>query len=364
MRRTSTILLILAAGVLVGWCSSQTLNRLASSPRPVAPRGPLPATEQSLVDRFREAKQSVVYITSIAYQRDWFSADYEKVAAGTGSGFIWDEQGHIVTNFHVIEGANELEVTLADQSVHRATPIGYAPEKDLAVLRMEKAPAKLRPVPVGASGDLQVGQSVMAIGNPFGLDSTLTTGIVSALGREIQSPSGRRIWGVIQTDAAINPGNSGGPLLDSFGRLIGVNTAIQTTSGSSAGIGFAVPVDTVNKIVPQLISRGRAARPDLGFDALPAGYAARLGWPQGIIVMTVRRGSAADRAGLRGISRAARGYALGDVIVAVNGKSITDMDRLLDMAYNEALGSVLELEVLREGRKVKVQVRLEQDRTI
>jgi S1-C subfamily serine protease len=202
----------------------------------------------------------------------------------------------------------------------------------------------------------------MAIGNPFGLDQTLTTGVVSALGREIQSATRRRITGVIQTDAAINPGNSGGPLLDSAGRLIGINTAIQSTSGSSAGIGFAVPVDTINRIVPQLISRGQPARVDLGFDPLTEAWAASLDVPPGVIVGRVSRGGAAERAGLRGLIRQARGYALGDIILSANGTPVKDMDRLLDLAEAEPPGSRLQLEVLREGRKVKVSLEINSGR--
>ncbi len=269
MRRITITVLLLTAGVFIGWCGNQVLTPATSGPRPVSPRGSLLPDEQAFISRFKEARSSVVYITSIAYKQDWFSFDVQAVPTGTGSGFVWDEQGHVVTNYHVIEGAQELEVTLSDHTTYQAKVVGLAPEKDLAVLRLQAAPAKLRPIPIGTSGDLQVGQRVLAIGNPFGLDQTLTTGVVSALGREIQSATRRRIAGVIQTDAAINPGNSGGPLLDSSGRLIGVNTAIQSTSGSSAGIGFAVPVDTVNRIVPQLISKGQILRPDPGFEPLP-----------------------------------------------------------------------------------------------
>lgn len=355
------ITFVLAAGVLVGWCSSGLANRQASAaPRPVKPRGALLPAEQALTELFKEARQSVAYITSVAYQRELFSFDVEAVPTGTGSGFVWDTEGHVVTNFHVIEGAQELVVTLSDGSLHRASVVGMAPEKDLAVLQLREAPAaKLRPIPIGSSADLQVGQSVMAIGNPFGLDQTLTTGIVSALGREIQSATRRRITGVIQTDAAINPGNSGGPLLDSAGRLIGVNTAIQSTSGSSAGIGFAVPVDTVNRIVPQLIARGRALRPDLGFEALSRNMTGYFDNPEGIVVLRIRPGSAADKAGLRGITREGRRFVLGDVILSANGKAMREMDRLLDLADNEALGSSLKLEVLREGRKLSLALPLE-----
>jgi S1-C subfamily serine protease len=364
MRKLFWVLLILFTGVLMGWCSSQALPRPASSPRTVTPRGPLPAWEQAGIDRFREARPSVVYITTIAYQRDWFSLDVQAVPTGTGSGFIWDELGHIVTNYHVVDNAQELEVTLSDHSTHRARVVGLAPEKDLAVIRLMDPPAKLRPIPVGTSADLQVGQFVMAIGNPFGLDQTLTSGIVSALGREIQSATRRRIKGVIQTDAAINPGNSGGPLLDSAGRLIGVNTAITSTSGSSAGIGFAVPVDTVNRIVPQLIAKGRVIRPDLGFEELDPSYASYFGNPKGVIVLRVQRGGAAERAGLQGITRDGRQFLLGDVIVGVGGRPIKDVDALLDIVEAESLGATIQLDVLRDGKKIRVPLRLETNREI
>lgn len=364
MRRLLSVSLVLVAGVLVGWCSSQAIVRSPAAPRPIASRGPLPAWEQAVIDRFREAKPSVVYITTIAYQRDWFSFDVQAVPTGTGSGLIWDELGHVVTNYHVVEEAQELEVTLSDHSTHRARVVGLAPEKDLAVIRLINPPAKLRPIPIGISGELQVGQSVVAIGNPFGLDQTLTTGVVSALGREIQSATRRRITGVIQTDAAINPGNSGGPLLDSAGRLIGVNTAITSTSGSSAGIGFAVPVDTVNRIVPQLITKGRVVRPDLGFEELDPAYAPSFGSPKGVIVLRARRGGAAERAGIQGITRSGRRFLLGDVIVGIGSRAVKDMDALLDALETEPLGNTIQLEILREGKRIRVPLRLEAAREI
>jgi S1-C subfamily serine protease len=346
-------------GLVIGWCSGQGIPRGAASPRAITPRGPLPAAEQSVVDRFREARASVVYLTSLAYQQDLFSLDVQTVPTGTGSGFIWDASGHIVTNYHVIQDAQEVEAALADGSRHKARVIGVAPEKDLAVLKLQDAEnLKLRPIPLGTSADLQVGQSVLAIGNPFGLDQTLTTGVVSALGREIQSATRRRITGVIQTDAAINPGNSGGPLLDSAGRLIGINTAIQSTSGSSAGIGFAVPVDTINRIVPQLISRGQPVRVDVGFDPLPEGWAATVDVPAGVIIGRVKRGGPAERAGLRGLVRQGRGYGLGDIILSVDGTPVKDMDRLLDLVETKS-GGRIQLEVLRDGKKLKVALDLE-----
>jgi S1-C subfamily serine protease len=359
MRKLAIYLLILGSGLWVGWCASQAVSRGSAAPRPVTPRGALPAAEQSVVDRFKEARVSVVYLTSLSFQQDLFSQDVQTVPTGTGSGFIWDPEGHVVTNFHVIEDAQEVEVALAHGTRTRARLVGAAPEKDLAVLQIQAKGLKLRPIPVGSSADLQVGQSVMAIGNPFGLDQTLTLGVVSALGREIQSATRRRISGVIQTDAAINPGNSGGPLLDSAGRLIGINTAIQSTSGSSAGIGFAVPVDTVNRIVPQLIARGRSARADLGFDPIPDAWAASLEVPKGIIVGRVRRGGPADRAGIRGLSRQERGWLLGDVILGVNGQPVKDMDRLLDLVEAEPAGSTVTLELYRQGQRIKVPLKVE-----
>jgi len=354
MRKLATLLIILGSGLWVGWCSSQAVARRNAVPRAVTPRGPLPPAEQSVVDRFKAARSSVVYLTSLAYQQDFFTLDVQTVPTGTGSGFIWDTEGRVVTNYHVIEDAQEVEVALADGTRHKARLVGVAPEKDLAVLQIQTKGLRLRPIPIGSSADLQVGQSVMAIGNPFGLDQTLTLGVVSALGREIQSATRRRISGVIQTDAAINPGNSGGPLLDSAGRLIGVNTAIQSTSGSSAGIGFAVPVDTVNRIVPQLIARGRSARADLGFDPIPDAWAANLDVPKGIIVGRVRRGGPADRAGLRGLTRQGGSWLLGDVILGANGQPVKDLDKLLDLVESEAPGSVVTLEVFRQGQKLKL----------
>jgi len=237
-----------------------------AAPRPVAARGDLAADEQATIALFKQASPSVVYITTLARRLVGYF-DVTEVPQGTGSGFLWDGSGHVVTNFHVIQGASAARVTLHDGSEWTATLVGASPDHDLAVLRIAAPRQRLAPILVGRSGDLQVGQRVFAIGNPFGLDFTLTTGIVSALGRSIPSLTGRKIEDVIQTDAAINPGNSGGPLLDSAGRLVGVNTQIASPSGASAGIGFAVPVDTVNRVVPQLIAHGKLARPWLGIAA-------------------------------------------------------------------------------------------------
>ena len=273
-------------------------SRTEASPRPVTPRGALFADEQGDIDVFKRLSPSVVHITTLGTQRDLFALNVQQVPRGTGTGFVWDERGHIVTNFHVIQGANAARVTLADQSTFDARLVGAFPDRDLAVLRIEAPAAKLPPIPVGASRDLLVGQRVYAIGNPFGLDQTLTVGVVSALNREIESFNERTIRGVIQTDAAINPGNSGGPLLDSAGRLIGVNTQIASPSGASAGIGFAIPVDEVNRIVPRLIRDGRYVRPAIGVTAGPAGLQRALQLPRGVAIVQVAPGSPAARAGL------------------------------------------------------------------
>lgn len=255
-RATAVFLILVLASVFLG------LAALAedSEPRTAQPRGELAAPEQATVSLFERLSPSVAYITSVALKRDWYSLNIYEIPRGAGSGFVWDRQGHIVTNFHVLEGASSAKITLSDQSTWEARVVGIAPEKDLAVLRVEAPGELLQPIPLGTSRDLKVGQSVLAIGNPFGLDRTLTTGIISALGREIESVTRIPIRDVIQTDAAINPGNSGGPLLDSAGRLIGVNTAIYSPSGVYAGIGFAIPADTVSWVVPELIAKGRIER--------------------------------------------------------------------------------------------------------
>jgi S1-C subfamily serine protease len=232
-----------------------------AQPHAVTARGALADDEQTTIELFKAVSPSVVHVTNLAVQRQPFSPNAQVVPRGTGTGFIWDENGFIVTNYHVVDGASAARVILSDHSTYDSTRIWGYPDKDLAVIRIDAPKEKLKPILIGTSHDLQVGQKTYAIGNPFGLDQTLTTGIVSALGRQIESANGRPIEGVIQTSAAINPGNSGGPLLDSAGRLIGVNTAILSPSGAFAGIGFAIPVDEVNRLVPQLISYGKVAQP-------------------------------------------------------------------------------------------------------
>ena len=285
--------LAVAAGFLV--LPKVVSSRVDAAPRPITARGPLKADELADVELFRRTSPSVVHITSLGVQRDMFSMNAQAVPRGTGTGFVWDDGGHIVTNFHVIQGANGARVTLADQSSYEAQLVGAFPDRDLAVLRIEAPKEKLPPIALGTSKELQVGQRVYAIGNPFGLDQSLTTGIVSALNREIESFNSRTIRGVVQTDAAINPGNSGGPLLDSAGRLIGVNTQIASPSGASAGIGFAIPADEVNRIVPRLIKDGRFLRPALGVTAGPAALQQQLKLPVGVAIVQVGNGTPAAR---------------------------------------------------------------------
>jgi S1-C subfamily serine protease len=328
-------------------------------PRSVTPSLELGADERATMAVFEKAMNSVVFIANTAIQRDFWSLDLFEVPQGSGSGFVWNKQGHIVTNFHVVYGASSIKVTLADRSEYKAALIGADPDHDLAVLQIQAPDDALSPVTVGTSHDLRVGQKVLAIGNPFGLDHTLTTGVVSALGRTIKSLSNRTIEGVIQTDAAINPGNSGGPLLDGTGRLIGVNTQIVSPSGAFAGIGFAVPVDTVNRIVPELIKHGKLIRPGLGVSLVPDAMAKRWG-VEGVIIGKVSRGGPADRAGLRGARETAAGRVeLGDIIMAVAGKRVTSIDDLMNVMEDHKVGDQVTVELLRGNRRKQVSVTLQ-----
>ncbi len=332
----------------------------AATPRAVVPRGPLSADEQANVDLFKRSSPSVVHITTLATQRDMFSRNVMQVPRGTGTGFVWDEAGHIVTNFHVIQGASGARVTLADQTSFDATLVGAFPDRDLAVLKIDVSQSKtmkLPPLALGTSRDLLVGQRVYAIGNPFGLDQTLTLGIVSALNREIESFNGRTIRGVVQTDAAINPGNSGGPLLDSAGRLIGVNTQIASPSGASAGIGFAIPVDEVNRIVPRLIRDGRFVRPAMGVTAGAPELTRSLKLPAGVAIVQVGNGSPAARAGLQAFRRGERGAVVqGDVITAINDEPVASLDDMLAQLERRQPGDTVTVTLWRSGATRKQPV--------
>ena len=325
--------------------------------RPIVARGNLAADETATIELFKSVAPSVVHVDNIAGQFAWGSPDGSEVRQGSGSGFVWDQAGHIVTNYHVIHDAKEVWVTLADNTQLKATKVGVDKSKDLAVLKVNCPAEKLRPIPVGTSFDLQVGQKVFAIGSPYELDQTLTTGIIGGLGREIASLTGLPIQGVIQTDAAINPGNSGGPLLDSAGQLIGVTTAIASPSGGSVGIGFAVPVDTVQRVVPQLISNGKVKRPGLGIRALDDRRTALMQL-QGVVIYQVVSNSAAEKAGLRGVD--AEKQIVGDVIIEVDGHEVRNQDDLYRSLDTHDVGEVVRLKVLRDNKPIEVQITLQE----
>ena len=314
--------------------------------------------EENSTEIFSRASPAVVYVTNTALRRSLFSRNVQEIPRGSGTGFIWDKSGLIVTNFHVIAGAHRLIVTLGDQREFDAQVVGVAPEKDLAVLRIEEPPEDLLTLPLGDSSELSVGRKVLAIGNPFGLDTTLTTGVVSALGREIQAPSGRTIRGVIQTDAAINPGNSGGPLLNSLGQLIGVNTAIYSPSGASAGIGFAIPVNTVKDVIPQLISYGKVLHPIIGVELASDRWIQRYGI-KGVPIVHVYPGLPAAEAGLVGARQVGRReIKLGDVITRIEGKDIRSSDDYLTALENYEPGDTVTIETRREDSELSFEVRL------
>jgi S1-C subfamily serine protease len=352
---------LICALALAG-CGRDEPPKPAAEPRVVAARGDLAADEAATIELFERSKDAVVYIAISQRVRDPWSRNMFSIPRGTGSGFVWDQHGHVVTNNHVIMGASEARVRLNDGRDYGASLVGTSPAHDIAVLRIrvpERPPAAL---PIGTSADLKVGQKVFAIGNPFGLDWSLTTGVVSALNRSLPTEDGRgAVEELIQTDAAINPGNSGGPLLDSAGRLIGINTAIYSPSGAYAGVGFAVPVDTVNRVVPQLIAQGKYLRPVLGIqadEALNQILEKRLG-VKGVAIVGVEKGSAAEEAGLRG-ARIERdgGIVPGDIILAVDGKPVDTVSKLVARLDQKKAGDVVKLTVLREGKQSEVAATL------
>jgi S1-C subfamily serine protease len=347
------------ARTATGIVDAGTVRIARTLPPPILPED-LDAVERRTIDVFRASAPRVVHIENLAVRADPFRRNVLAMPRGTGSGFVWDASGHIVTNFHVIQGADAVRVTLSDGSAWSAALVGFVTDKDLAVLKIDTPTGLLDPVELGSSADLVVGQHVLAIGNPFGLDHTLSTGVISGLGREIMSVGNRPIQGVIQTDAAINPGNSGGPLLDSRGRLIGVNTAIFSPTGASAGIGFAVPVDTVKSIVTQLIEHGRVVRPGLGV-VIDEGDLARRAGIHGALVLVVQPGSPAARAGVVPTRRDARSGAivLGDVIVEMDGERIDDHVDLYRALDRKQIGDTVRLGVLRGQGRIEVRMTLQ-----
>lgn len=319
----------------------------------------LTSEEMTNIELFERLSPSVVHVTNLALRRDRFSLDVTSIPQGTGSGFVWDKKGTIITNYHVIQRAQDVTVTLADGSVFKAKPVGFEPDKDLAVLKIDAPAEQLTPIPVGRSGNLKVGQKVLAIGNPFGLDRTLTTGVISGLDREIKSVSRRPIQGVIQTDAAINPGNSGGPLLDSQGRLIGINTAIYSPSGAYAGIGFAVPVDVVSRMVPELLEHGRVTKPGLGIEIASTSIARRLNL-KGVLILGVVQGGPADKVGLQPTTRDRFGrLRLGDIIIRLDQERLNNPDDLFKAIDRRKVGDEVTLELIRDGQTMTVKATLE-----
>ncbi len=354
--RLTKIVVVALLVVLAVYVGQPYVDRLlfsASAPRAVEPRGNLSDLERSTIALFERDSPSVVQVVARAAALETSPAEGEGGQAQSGTGFVWDAAGHIVTNNHVVEGTEAVAVRFASGRVSRATIVGTAPNYDLAVLRVNDTKSLPPPIAIGTSEDLKVGQSVFAIGNPFGLDQSLTTGIISALKRRLPTASGREISNVIQTDAAINPGNSGGPLLDSAGRVIGVNTAIISPSGTSAGIGFAIPIDIVNRVVPEIIRRGYVPTPGIGIVAANEEAATRAG-VEGVVVVRTVPGSSAEHAGLRGIDPNAR--TLGDVIVGVNGKPVHRLPDLTEELERIGVGKRVTLAIKREGRDVSVEV--------
>jgi len=315
----------------------------------------LTSAEKDVINLFESAAPSVVFITTSKLRQSYYSMDVTEIPKGSGTGFMWDEEGHIVTNFHVLDGGDRFSVMLSDNSSLDAEVVGVAPSKDLAVLKIIAPSEKLRTLPKGQSSNLKVGQSAYAIGNPFGFDQTLTTGVVSALGREITAKNGRKIYDVIQTDAAINPGNSGGPLLNSSGKLIGVNTAIFSPSGAYSGIGFSIPVDVVKKIVPDLINYGRINRPVMGVELMNENYVN----VKGAMISKVMKNSPADRAGLEGISRASNGrYIAGDIIKFIDNKAITSNTDLIETLEKYKPQDIVEIIYIRGDDENRVTMKL------
>lgn len=333
--------------------SGYKFRNIQSPPREITPRGSLAEFEKTTIDIFNAAAPSVVYIFTEKAISGLFR--HNSTTQGAGSGFLWDQYGHIVTNFHVIEGARRIKVRLENGEAVEAAYVGGSPGHDLAVIRLRESIPNIKPIPIGNSKTLQVGQTVLAIGNPFGLARTLTTGVVSALNRRLPTSTGREVVGVIQTDAAINPGNSGGPLIDTAGRLIGVNTAIISQSGTSSGIGFAVPVDVVNQVVPLLISNGKVPRPGIGIIILEEEITARLGIV-GVVIDRITPGMSAQQAGLRGIDYNNR--TIGDVIVGVDGNTVNDMADYIRYLQEYEIGQTITLNVIRNDKLIKVRVTL------
>ena len=356
--RTVRIALVVALALLAAFVAEPYVARFfyaAETPRTVAPRGDLAPAEQATAELFQRVSPSVVHVYAQSAGRSLSLSDDGGGGSGvqSGTGFVWDAAGHVVTNNHVVQGARQMAIRLASGETVPASIVGTAPNYALAVLRLGRVREPPPAIAVGRSADLKVGQAAFAIGNPFGLDQTLTTGVISALQRRLPTAEGREIGDMIQTDAAINPGNSGGPLLDSAGRLIGVNTAIYSPSGASAGIGFASPIYVVNRVVPELIRTGRGPQPGIGIVAGNEAVTSRLGI-RGVVIVRTVPGSPAERAGLRGVDPATG--EIGDVIVGVNGRPVRRLTDLTSALEQAGVGKPAELQVERDGRARTVRI--------
>lgn len=360
------ILALTIAALMLLWRALPLIESIfapeSGGTRTVTARGDLALDERATIELFEQSRDSVVFISTTKLVRDFWTRNVFEVPRGNGSGFFWDDAGHIVTNFHVIQGASEATVKLADGRDYKAALIGVSPSHDIAVLKIGVGFKRPSPIPIGTSFDLKVGQKVFAIGNPFGLDWTLTTGIISALDRSLASENGSAIEHLIQTDAAINPGNSGGPLLDSAGRLIGINTAIYSPSGASAGIGFAVPVDTIMRVVPQIIDKGKYIRPSLGIsvDERFNDRIVRSLNIQGVVILNIAPGSAAEKAGLKGAIISVEGSITPrDIIIAINGKKVDSVSKLLARIDDFNVGDTVTLTVYRNEQIREVNINLQ-----
>jgi S1-C subfamily serine protease len=338
---------------------------LSATAPPLEPIAPLSSSaliedERNTIGVFRETAASAVFVTQKQVVLDYWAGQAVEVPAGSGSGFVWDEQGHIVTNFHVVQNARRLVVTLQDQSAHEAVVRGVEPRKDIAVLKIDAPKTKLRPIRQRDPKQLrlEVGQKAIAIGNPFGLDHTLTVGVISALGRSVDGVGGVTIRDMVQTDAAINPGNSGGPLLDSAGRLIGMNTVIFSKSGSSAGVGFAVPASTIQRVVPQIIRTGRAEELGIGIRIDVERRFERRAGVRGVVVLSVEPGGPAEKAGVKGLERTPLGLTLGDVIVGIDQTRVDDYDDLYNAFDSHQSGDRVKLKLRRGDQVVEVETEL------
>ena len=357
MRIFGASLVVIAVTVGIFVSATNKENPTASATAETTPAF-LTNDEQNNISVFKSASPSVVFVTNTQLRRQRFSLNVMEIPRGSGTGFIWDESGLIVTNFHVVQGANKITIELQSNKSYQATVVGSAPEKDIALLKIDAPNEDLQPLPLGDSASLAVGRKVLAIGNPFALDTTLTVGVVSALNREIKSITNRTIKNVIQTDAAINPGNSGGPLLNSNGQLVGVNAAIYSPTGASAGIGFAIPVNAVKVIIPQLIEHGKLIRPVLGIEPLTDYWTRRLR-VKGVAILSVREGLPAANAGMVGVREDRRGKIhLGDVIIAINGQNVINEDSLLNQLEHFSPGDTVKITTLKDEKIHNYNVQL------